>query len=228
MSSAPTDRIEYTSSWRTREGCFAFPSRLRTAELSTANADLLASNRELEAFSYSVSHDPRAPLRSISGFSQIVLEDYGQEIDETGKTYLRRIVISQRMAQRIDDLLNLARITRQELVRTTVDMSALAHAATKELAQTHPERQVEVVIAPGIHAEADPVLMGVVLANLFDNEWKFTQKTAGARIEFRVDDQGIGVGLATVQRIIARHGGRVWAEAAEGSGAAFFFTLPGA
>ena len=95
MSSAPTDRIEYTSSWRTREGCFAFPSRLRTAELSTANADLLASNRELEAFSYSVSHDPRAPLRSISGFSQIVLEDYGQEIDETGKTYLRRIVIAR-------------------------------------------------------------------------------------------------------------------------------------
>ncbi len=233
----------------------------RTAELETAN-------KELEAFSYSVSHDLAAPLRSIEGFSEILLADYAEQLDHNGKDYLQRVrAATQRMAQLINDMLNLSRVTRAEMRREAVDLSALARLVAAELQQAAPERQVEFVIAGGIAANGDARLLRVVLENLFGNAWKFTSKHSNARIEFGVlypnghsagqpicfvrDDgagfdiafankmfgafqrlhdasefEGNGIGLASVQRIINRHGGRVWAEGAVGRGATFYFTLP--
>lgn len=230
-------------------------------------AQLEAANKELEAFSYSVSHDLAAPLRSIDGFSQILLEDYAGQLDAKGRDYLHRIrAATQHMAQLINDMLNLSRVTRAEMRRETVDLSALARLVAAELQQTAPERQVEFVIADGIAANGDARLLQVVLENLLGNAWKFTSKNSKARIEFGVlhpnghndggpiyfvrDDgagfdmvfankmfgvfqrlhdasefAGTGVGLASVQRIINRHGGRVWAEGAVARGATFYFTL---
>jgi PAS domain S-box-containing protein len=226
-------------------------------------AELAATNRELEAFSYSVSHDLRAPLRSISGFSQALLEDYSDRLDEDGQDMLRRVnTAGQRMAQLIDDLLNLSRVTRPEMRRESVDLSALARTIAADLQQGQPERQVEFVIQKPVVGTGDVRLLRVVLENLLGNAWKFTGKQDHAAIEFGVkqeagesvyflrDDgvgfdmayadklfgtfqrlhslkefEGTGVGLATVQRIIQRHGGRIWAEAAVGQGATFYFTL---
>ncbi len=226
-------------------------------------AALEATNKELEAFSYSVSHDLRAPLRSIDGFSQALLEDYGDTLDAMGQDYLRRVrAATQRMGQLIDDILKLSRITRAEMRSQTVDLSALAHAVAEELQQRDPQRRVEWRIAEGVIVQGDPPLLRVVLENLLGNAWKFTSKREEARIEFgvlRQDDQpvyyvrdngagfdmarvdklfrpfqrlhteeefpGTGIGLATVQRIILRHGGRIWAEGAVGQGATFYFTL---
>jgi len=226
-------------------------------------AELAAANKELEAFSYSVSHDLRAPLRSIDGFSQALLEDYLDRLDERGKDYLRRVsAASRRMARLIDGVLSLSRLTRAEMRRETVDLSALARGIAADLRAAQPQRQVEIVIQEGLVGEADPRLLQVVLENLLGNAWKFTGKTPHARIEFgvtQVDGQpayfvrdngvgfdmayadklfgafqrlhtteefeGDGIGLATVQRIIRRHGGRVWAEGAVGQGATFYFTL---
>jgi len=231
--------------------------RQRTAQLETAN-------QELEAFSYSVSHDLRAPLRAIDGFSRILLEDYGDKLDADGKDSFNRIrAASQRMGQLIDDLLQLSRHTRSEMRRAPVNLSALARAVVEELQKSDPERQVEFVIEPDLDAEADAGLMRVVLENLLGNAWKFTGKQAAAKIEFGrttregtltfyVRDDGVGfnmgyadklfgafqrlhstaefpgtgIGLATVQRIIHRHGGRVWAESKPNQGATFYFTLP--
>ncbi len=222
-----------------------------------------ALNQELEAFCYSVSHDLRAPLRSIDGFSQILLEDYARNLDTRGRQHLARIrASSKRMAQLIDDLLNLSRVSRGELRMRPVDLSALARKVTGLLRETAPDRDVEFVIQEGVTAKGDPHLLRVVLDNLFANAWKFTSTHPRARIEFGrlpqdghpvyfirddgagfdmayVDKlfgafqrlhspdefEGTGIGLATVQRVVQRHGGRIWAEAAIEKGATFYFTL---
>jgi light-regulated signal transduction histidine kinase (bacteriophytochrome) len=226
--------------------------------------ELVAVNKELAAFAYSVSHDLRAPLRGIDGFSQALLEDYADKLDAEGQDYLRRVqAAGQRMGQLIDDLLNLSRVTRGEMRRETVDLSGLAQMIASEIQQREPERHVEFIIAEGLVAKGDARLLRVVLENLVGNAWKFTAKHPRARIEFGVtlhkgkrayfvrDDgvgfdiayadklfgafqrlhsvtefEGTGIGLATVQRIIHRHGGRVWGEGEPGQGATFYFTLP--
>jgi len=226
-------------------------------------AQLQAANKELEAFSYSVSHDLRTPLRSINGFSHAILEDYADRLDAEGKGYLQNVLsASLRMGQLIDDMLRLSRITRSELYRTTVDLSALAQGIADEFQASNLERQVEFIIPPQLIVNADPNLMLIVLENLLGNAWKFTSKHLTARIEvgmvqqeehevyFVRDDgdgfdmtyadklfgafqrlhsatefEGTGVGLTIVQRIIHRHGGEVWAEAAPDKGATFYFTF---
>jgi PAS domain S-box-containing protein len=221
------------------------------------------SNRELEAFSYSVSHDLRSPLRGIDGFSQALLEDYADQLDEEGKDYLQRVRAgSQRMAQLIDDLLNLSRVTRSEMKHEKVDLSRIAKDIADGLGQSQPERDVEFVIAEGLTARGDERLLRAAMENIFSNAWKFTSLHPKGRIEFGVaqrdgqpvyfvkDDgagfdmtyveklfgpfqrlhlpsnfPGTGIGLATVQRIIHRHGGRVWIEGAVEKGATVYFTL---
>jgi signal transduction histidine kinase len=227
-------------------------------------AQLEASNRELEAFSYSVSHDLRAPLRGIDGFSQALLEDYADQLDKQGRNYLQRVrAASQRLEHIIDDMLILSRVTRREMRRKPVNLSTIAQEIAVELQANRPERQVSFAIAPELVVKADPSLMRLALENLLENAWKFTSKHATARIEVGVtvnngerayyvrddgagfnmayvgklfgafqrlhpisDFGGTGIGLATVQRIILRHGGRVWAEGTEEQGATFYFTLP--
>ena len=220
---------------------------------------LQAVNHELEAFSYSVSHDLRAPLRSIDGFSQALLEDCGDSLDTVGIGHLQRVrAAAQRMAGLIDDLLSLSRITRATLARSRVDVSALARATLERLQRAEPTRQVEVRVEDGIEVSGDARLLGIALDNLLGNAWKFTARKSSARIElgregatiFVRDNgagfdmayadklfgvfqrlhstrefEGTGIGLATVQRIIHRHGGRIWAEGVPGEGACFFFTL---
>lgn len=157
------------------------------ADLQQRTIALEATNRELEAFSYSVSHDLRAPLRSIDGFSQALCEDYADRLDAEGQNYLNRIsAAARRMSRLIDDLLNLSRLTRSELQRTRVDLSAIAHRVIAELRQAHPHRAVEVRIAAEVIAEGDPRLLQVVLENLLGNAWKFTSQHPTARIEFDV------------------------------------------
>jgi PAS domain S-box-containing protein len=225
------------------------------------------ANQELEAFSYSVSHDLRAPLRSVDGFSQALLEDYADRLDPQGRDYLQRArLASQRMARLIDDLLKLSRVSRSEMRRGPVDLAALARAVVAELRAAEPERQVEFVCPPQLMANADESLLRVALENLLGNAWKFTGRHPAAKVEFGValakredgqvvyyvrDDgagfdmahaaklfgpfqrmhssaefRGSGIGLATVQRIVRRHGGEVWAKAAVEQGATFYFTLP--
>jgi len=226
-------------------------------------AQLEASNKELESFSYSVSHDLRAPLRSIDGFSLALLEDCADKLDAQGKDYLQRVRdATQRMARLIDDLLNLARVTREGMRRERVNLSALARSIATDLKKTQPDRKVAFAIADGVVANGDAHLLRVALENLLGNAWKFTSKRPKTRIEFGVakqndtpayfvrDDgagfdmvyagklfgpfqrlhspqefEGTGIGLATVKRVIRRHGGRVWAESAVGQGATFYFTL---
>jgi signal transduction histidine kinase len=231
--------------------------------VSDRTAELTASYKELEAFSYTVSHDLRAPLRGIDGFSQVLLEDYAESLDEQAREYLGRVrAASQRMGRMIDSILGLSRVARRELRREALDLSRLAADIARELKDGDPGRDVECVIAPGLRARGDRDLLRLALQNLFDNAWKFTAGRDDARIEFcqvRRDGEslfcvrdngagfdmqyvdtlfrvfsrlhsanefpGEGVGLASVQRIIRRHGGRIWAEGAVGQGASFFFTL---
>jgi PAS domain S-box-containing protein len=227
-------------------------------------AQLEATNHELETFSYSVSHDLRAPLRSLDGFSQALLEDYAERLDAEGQDYLQRIRgATKRMAELIDALLALSRVTRAELQRDAVNLSSMARAIAAELQRQEPGRPVEWIIADGLVAKGDARLLRVVLENLLGNAWKFTAKTSVPRIEFgrlSQDDgteaffvsdngagfdmayadklfgafqrlhragefQGTGIGLATVQRIILRHGGRVWARGSVDEGATFYFAL---
>lgn len=258
------------SSWRTAEGVFfsgilsdITERKLAEEEMRLRNAQLDAANKELETFSYSVSHDLRAPLRSIDGFSQALLEDCADKIDEAEKSYLHRIRAgTQRMGVLIDDLLNLSRVARAEMHRERVNVSALARNIAAELQKTQSGRQAEFRIEDGIEAVGDPHLLRIVLENLLGNAWKFTSKRASARIEvgrtkqndgraYFVRDNGAGfdpayagklfgafqrlhgmtefpgtgIGLATVQRIIQRHGGKIWAEGAVEKGASFYFTL---
>jgi light-regulated signal transduction histidine kinase (bacteriophytochrome) len=236
----------------------------KNRQLHQTQDELQISNKELEAFSYSVSHDLRAPLRAIDGFSRILLEDYSNKLDADGKDSLSRIrAASQRMGQLIDDLLQLSRHTRSKMHCEAVNLSALGRALTDELQKTEPARRVEFVIEPDMIANADAGLMRIALENLLDNAWKFTGNQAVPRIEFGqtqrngepvffvrdngagfdmayagklfgafqrlhrpADFPGTGIGLATVQRIIHRHGGRVWAESQVGHGATFYFSLP--
>ncbi len=235
-----------------------------TARLQASYAALEVSNRELEAFCYAVSHDLRAPLRSISGFSQAVLEDYGGTLDATGRKYLEMASDGAReMGQLIDDLLGLSRVARAEMARLPVDLSALARSVTEDLRRFEPERRVEVAIAPDLVAQGDQTLLRLAVENLLRNAWKFTSRHATAQITFGgaaspagdtffvADDgagfdmtyadklfhpfqrlhrtsefPGTGIGLATVNRIILRHGGRVSARGEVEKGATFTFTLP--
>ena len=232
-------------------------------ELKQRTIDLEESNKELEAFSYSVSHDLRAPLRSITGFSNVLLEDYNDELDNEGKSYLKKISDSgELMGQLMDDLLKLSRVTRSDLSMEKLDLCDMARKIIDEFRKDEPKRKVKVIIAPGMTANGDKNLLGLVLQNLLGNAWKYTSKTAEPRIEmgtiqrnskmaYFVRDNGVGfdmtyanklfqpfqrlhkatefagtgIGLATVQRIIRRHGGEVWAEAKVGEGAMFYFTL---
>lgn len=226
-------------------------------------SQLEAVNKELETFSYSVSHDLRAPLRSIDGFSQALLEDYSDQLPEEGQRYLQRVrAAAQRMATLIDDLLNLSRVTRMPLKTQLFNISTTANEVIQALSEGDPDRNVAVSVTPGLMVEGDPRLLRVVLENLLGNAWKFTTKQENAALEFGakneadntvfyVKDNGVGfdmeykeklfgvfqrlhsvndfpgtgVGLATVQRIIRAHGGRIWAESEVGKGATFFFTL---
>lgn len=228
----------------------------RTVELETIN-------KELESFSYSVSHDLRAPLRSIDGFSQAILEDCNDNLDENGKEYLSRVrIASQRMAQLIDDLLNLSRLTRSEMHYEDVNLSEIAHTIETELKYMQPQRNVKFEIEDGIIVKGDPKLLKVMLENLLNNAWKFTSKCKNAKIKvgtidhngqtaYSIKDNGAGfnmeyadklfnpfqrlhnvdeypgngIGLATVQRIIHRHSGQIWAEGKVNEGATFYFTL---
>lgn len=234
---------------------------LRILERTT---ELVSANKELEAFSYSVSHDLRSPLRSIDGFSQALLEDYAEQLDNQGKDYLKRVrAATQRMGELIDDMLKLSRVTRVEMQRKPVDLSTLASEVLAELQNDEPERRVDCCVEPGIVAQGDARLLRVALENLLGNAWKFTGKTANAKIEFGsklsadgtrlffVRDNGAGfdmtyadklfgvfqrlhqgnefpgtgVGLATVQRIVFRHGGQVHGAGVPGQGATFYFSL---
>jgi PAS domain S-box-containing protein len=237
----------------------------KRAEEALARAKEAAelASRELESFSYSVAHDLRAPLRGIDGFSQILLEDYSDRLDAEGRDCLRRVRESaQHMAQLIESLLTLARVTQSDIRRDRVELSELARASAQRLKNAQPERNIEFLIAKDLTAIGDHQLLGVVFENLFNNAWKFTRNQAKGCIEFgctRQDGQqiffvrdngagfdmayisklfgvfqrlhashefeGTGIGLATVQRIIRRHGGRIWAEGKVDGGASFYFTL---
>ena len=241
-------------------------AQLRDAKerLQRQALELRQTNKELEAFSYSVSHDLRAPLRSIDGVSQALLEDYADRLPDEGQDFLRRVrAAAQRMAQLIDDLLRLSRISRSEMRWEPVDLTALARTVAQELAVATPGRAVDVSVAEGLCVTGDPQLLRIALENLIGNAWKFASKVDRPKIEVGVsvdegeptyfvrdngagfdmsrveklftpfqrlhhtsDFPGTGIGLATVQRIVHRHGGRVRAEGAVGQGATFHFTLP--
>ncbi len=234
-------------------------------ELVKARDAAEASNKELEAFSYSVSHDLRTPLRSIDGFSQALLEDYQDRLDDTAKSYLNRVrKATQHMGRLIDDMLKLSRVTRSEYRLETVDLSLMVRDIAETMKQEDPGRTVDVIIREGVTVNGDPALLKIALDNLIDNAWKFTGKEKRPQVEFGtiltagktayfIRDNGVGfdmayvdklfgafqrlhtslefpgtgIGLATVRRVINRHGGQVWVEAAVGKGATFYFTIPG-
>ncbi len=238
--------------------------KLAMTSLEHSTAQLQATNKELESFSYSVSHDLRSPLRSINGFSQALLEDYAVKLDDKGRDYLNRLCgASQKIGDLIDGLLKLSRLTRSEIHQENVDLGALAKEIIDRLKETYPERRVKFIIgSDDLAANGDPQMMRVLLENLLGNAWKFTAKTQRAEIElgravngdkktFFIRDNGVGfdmafkdklfgafqrlhsaaefpgtgIGLATVQRIINRHGGNIWAEGEVDKGATFYFNL---
>jgi PAS domain S-box-containing protein len=235
-------------------------------ELERRAIELENANKELEAFSYSVSHDLRSPLQNIDRFSQILMDDYANQLNAEGLDYVRRLRGScQHMEDIIDALLALSEMMRKELLADHFDLTALAKIVVADLKQKNPDRLVDWNIAEGLTAEGDPQLLRVVLENLFGNAWKFTANRPRAHIEFgalpqangartyfvrddgagfdmeragnlftpfkRLHDQsefrGTGIGLATVQRVIQRHQGKIWAEGAVNQGAIFCFTLTG-
>jgi len=228
------------------------------------NTELAHANEELEAFSYAVAHDLRAPLRSIDGFSSVLLCEHGAALDAGARDCLERVLrATQAMSQMIDDLLMLARVGRTELRRTRVDLGALAQEILETLRLREPGRRVRIELMPGLTTQGDPGLLRIALDNLLGNAWKYTGGRPEARIEFgatteedglvyfvrdngagfdmkyagklfnafqRLHTQdefpGTGIGLATVQRIVRKHAGRIWAQAVVGEGAVFCFTLP--
>jgi signal transduction histidine kinase len=242
-------------------------SEQAAVELAETRAELVRDlehkNRELESFSYAVSHDLRAPLRRIDSFSRAVLESQGDRLDEAGQRFLSRVrEASQHMAQLIDDVLHLSRVTRADLRDLEVDLSSIASLILTRLQESEPERKLEAKVRPGVLVAGDSQLLKIAMENLLENAWKFTAKEPESRIEFGmmqvggeatyfVRDNGVGfdmtytdrlfgpfqrlhpqgefpgngIGLATVQRIIHRHGGRVWAEGLVGQGATFYFTM---
>ena len=240
--------------------------RALNASEARHSAQLETANKELEAFSYSVSHDLRSPLRAIDGYGIILLEDHSAQLDTEAKSLLHRIrAATQRMAQLIDDLLDLAHVTHGAIGHDDIDLSAMATEILDDLHSAEPAREVECAVEGGIHATGDQRLLLMMMQNLFENAWKFTMKTAHANIEFCTADRGgekiyvvrdngsgfdmayasklfgtfqrmhttpdfpgSGVGLAIVQRIVRRHGGRIWADAAIDKGATFWFVLAGA
>ena len=225
--------------------------------------DLEASNKELESFAYSVSHDLRGPLRTVESFSDIVLQDYGDKLDKTGEDYLNRIKeASKKMSQLIDGMLKLSRITRAEILEEKVNLSGMVQSIYDGLKYAHPDRQAEFIIAPEILVNGDLQLLQILMQNLLENAWKYSSKCTHTRIEFGVKSQGnkkvyfvmdngvgfdmkradklftpfqrlhsnqeyagTGIGLAIAQRVVQRHGGRIWAESETGKGATFFFTF---
>jgi signal transduction histidine kinase len=231
--------------------------------VSDRTRDLVSANQELEAFSYSVSHDLRGPLDAINGFSYVLLSGPGKQMDESGRDLIRNIRASaKRMSELIDDLLNLSRVTTSIMHREAVDLSEFARSIMEELCHSAPDRKVEFIAPPSAEAHADARLLRIVMDNLLRNAWKYTSHHKSARIEFgkmvkhgrtiyfvaddgsgfdsRSSDRlfqpfqrlhssaefpGNGIGLATVRRIVQRHGGEVWAEAAVEKGATFYFTL---
>jgi PAS domain S-box-containing protein len=242
--------------------------RKQAVRLTAAKQELEALNQELEGFILSVSHDLRAPLRTLKGFSTALLEDYGERFDQGGREYLQALITgSEEMRGLIEGLLRLSRHSREELCRESVDLSVMARDVLAGLAREEPEREVDIVIEEGMVVWADPRLIRVVLENLLSNAWKYTGKLVRAEIVFRrdpapppgfqtpvylvmdngagfdmafadrlfqpfqrlhqaVEFEGTGIGLVTVQRIIQRHGGKIWADSAPGQGARFHFTLP--
>ena len=234
------------------------------ARVELRTAELVVANKNLEAFTYSVAHDLRSPLRALSGYSEALTEDYGDGLDETGRRFIERIqAATERMSALIDDMLLLAQVSRSELNLGPVDLSAEVAAIAAELQAREPGRRVRFAIDAGVWATADRSLIRAVVQNLVENAWKFTAKRDGATIEFATtaaedaevccyvrdngagfdpayvgklfqpfqrlhsvtEFPGTGIGLASVRRIIERHGGRAWAEGAVGRGATFYFTL---
>ncbi|HQQ74214.1 MAG TPA: ATP-binding protein [Pseudomonadales bacterium] len=232
-------------------------------EVQLRTAELRVTNRELEAFTYSVSHDLRSPLRSVDGFSAALMEDFGDKLEGLGRDYITRIrSASQRMGNLIDSLLHLSRVSRQDMITTSVDMIPMAHEIVDGLRSSDPSRHVEFICPETLIAHGDRDLLRIVLENLLGNAWKYTSKTEVPRVEFGAYDrdgemvycvrdngagfdmkyvdklfgpfqrlhrdqefEGLGIGLATVARIIHRHGGEIWAEGQVDNGAAFYFTL---
>ena len=232
-------------------------------DVARGMTELAAANKELEAFAYSVSHDLRSPLRALAGFSEALVEDYGDRLDARGHDYLQHIqTAAEDMSRLINHLLRLSRLTRSEMSYERVDLSALVRETLAELARQEPMRRVAFEVEDGLVAEGDPVLLRTALQNLVENAWKYTCRTPDARIAFRSEQtgdetsyivsdngagfdmayagklftpferlhgvhefEGTGVGLATVSRVVHRHGGRIRGEGVVGRGATFTFTL---
>ena len=239
-------------------------TRRANARAKQAHEDAEVANRELEAFSYSVAHDLRAPLRGMNGFAQVLLDGYGEKLDADGQDALQEILLNaRRMGSLIDALLSLSRVTRSAVKPESVDLSEVVRAIGSQLSTAEPERTVDLVVQDDLHADLDPDLARTLVENVLGNAWKFTGKVPAPRIEFGITERnrvrafyvrdngagfdmafanklfapfqrlhtvaefpGTGIGLATVQRIVHRHGGRLWAEGAVDGGATFYFAFP--
>lgn len=248
----------------TEEGLLVSSAIRDITEHRMTETNLKVANKELEAFSYSVAHDLRAPLRGMNGFAQVLLDTYKDKLDAEGQDWLQEILLNaKKMADLIDGLLSLSRVTRSELIPKRTDLSAMAHEVLARLAGLESQRRVQVTVQEALHANVDGRLIRALLENLLGNAWKFTSKTPAAHIEFGETQKdgistffvrdngagfdtafaaklfvpfqrlhaadefhGTGIGLATVQRIVNRHGGKIWAEGAVNQGATFFFTFP--
>ncbi|MCG8556480.1 MAG: ATP-binding protein [Proteobacteria bacterium] len=260
-------RVQHTTVTAVRaldgKGYYALFAVQDVSDLTRLVRSAREANAELEAFTYSVSHDLRAPLRSIDGFGEALEEECGPVLSDDGRQYLERLrAAARRMGTLIDDLLHLSRVTTMDMQRGGVDMSRLVEAIGDSLRRTEPSREVDLVVAPNVTAQGDEHLLRVALENLVGNAWKFTGRREAARIEFGLENmgankvyfvrdngagfdmdhanklfevfqrlhsasefEGTGIGLATVQRIIRRHGGKIWGKGKTDKGATMYFTL---